>query len=128
MAKSQGKVYIGIRVILGLLLLTLGLNVFFRFLPMPEPPPQAQEFLAAIGSAEYFFPMLGIIETLTGLMLLVNFAPALAAVMMFPILICANLYHLALFPEGILFAIVCLILDGIIILFNFGKYMPMLER
>lgn len=77
------------RIILAALLITLGLNGFFNFLPYPEMSDSAIAFMGAINSAKKPIPF--------------------ALIMVFPILINAMIFHLSLDPEGILFATICFV-------------------
>jgi len=65
------KVSTILRVILGLVLVVFGANKFGHFLPQPELAGEAAEFMGALGKAGYF-PILGVLEVLAGILLLTN--------------------------------------------------------
>ncbi len=97
------------RIILAALLITLGLNGFFNFLPYPEMSDSANTFMGAINSAKFIFPLIGLIEIVAGILLLTKKAIPFALIMIFPILINAMIFHLSLNPEGMLFATICFV-------------------
>tara|TARA_B110000879_G_scaffold198179_1_gene269631 strand:+ start:1018 stop:1404 length:387 start_codon:yes stop_codon:yes gene_type:complete len=115
-----------LRIIFGLFLLFFGLNGLLQFAPMPEVGPEAGAFLGAISSTKIFFPLISIIEIATGALILLNKAVPLALVLIFPILLCAVLFHISLNPEGIVFALIGFILNGTLFFLFKGKYTPLL--
>jgi|SaaInlStandDraft_1057018.scaffolds.fasta_scaffold126288_2 putative oxidoreductase len=58
------------RYLLGILLLVLGANGFLQFLPYPRLEPDAGAFMAAIASTGMIFLLLGLIEIVSGILLL----------------------------------------------------------
>lgn len=97
--------------VLGALFLFFGLNGFFQFVNMPIASKDADLFLAGLGSALYFFPLLKSVEILAGTLLLLNRRVGLALVMLVPIVINIVLFHLYLDRGGLGFS---LILAGIL--------------
>ena len=116
------------RIGFGVFLLFFGLNGLFQFAPMPEVGPEAGAFFGAIASTKIFFPIIGVVEIATGALLLINRAVPLALVVIFPILLCAVLFHISLNPEGILFALIGFILNGVLLLSYKEKYTPLLSN
>lgn len=98
------------RILLGLMFLVFGLNYFFNFLPMPEMPPEAGEFMGALGATGYFFPFLKIVEITCGLLLLIGLFVPLALCILAPVVLNIVLFHLFLAPGGILPGLLALIL------------------
>lgn len=115
------------RIFFGVFLLFFGLNGILQFMPMPEVGPQAGAFLGAIASTKLFFPLISIIETIVGALLIVNKAVPLALIIIFPILVCAVLFHISLDPAGILFAIIGLVLNILLFFTNKEKYLPLMK-
>jgi len=117
-----------LRIIFGLFLLFFGLNGLLQFAPMPAVGPEAGAFFGAIASTKIFFPIIGILEIVTGILLLLKRAVPLALVIIFPILFCAVLFHISLNPEGILFALIGFALN-IALFFSFKeKYVTLLNN
>lgn len=61
-----------LQITFGLILILFGLNGFFSFLPIPEKQGFAFEFLYTLRQARYIFPVVAIIMTTTGILLLLN--------------------------------------------------------
>lgn len=71
--------------------------------------------MEAIASTGMIFPLLGIIEIVSGVLLLMKKAVPVALLMVFPILVNAVIFHLSLDQEGILLAAICFVLTLILI-------------
>ena len=116
------KVHLGARLILGLGFLVFGLNGFLQFMANPPVTPEAGALLGAFAKTGYFFPMIKIIEILTGVMLLANILAPLAAVLMAPVLVGITTIHLFLNPAGIPMMVLLHVLHGIIVYGYRGYY------
>jgi len=93
--------FIGVlRILLGVILVVFGLNGLIGFLPMPEAPAAATEFMKALSQAGYFIPLLYGLEVLIGLFLLLNIFTPLMVLGFVPIALNILLYHLFLDPAG----------------------------
>lgn len=111
-----------LRIAFGLFLLFFGLNGFLQFMAFPEVGPEAGIFLGAINSTQIFFPIIAIVEVIAGLLLLIKRAVPFALVLIFPILLCAFLYHLTLDIKGIPFALLGLIFNILMAFSHREKY------
>ena len=97
------------RLLLGITFLAFGIDYFFNFLPSVMPFPglssKADNYLSALTRAEYFFPILKVIEVMGGLGLLINRYTALFAAGLFPVTLNIFLFDLflgyQLLPLGI---------------------------
>ena len=93
------------RSILGLIYLVFGLNFFFHFIPMPAPGKDAAgAFEGGLFGAGYFFPLLKVVEVLSGIMLLINKYTTLFLLIIFPITLNIFLFHAFLEPSGLTMA------------------------
>ena len=110
------------RIILAVFLIVLGLNGFYNFLPYPEMSDSAYTFMGAINSAKFIFPLIGLMEIVSGILLLAKKAIPFALIMVLPILVNAIIFHLSLNPEGILFAAICFVCNIFLIYGNFDSY------
>jgi putative oxidoreductase len=119
------KVYLVVRYLLGLMLVVLGLNGFFNFLPQPEMQPAAGAFFGALMSTKFYFPVVKAIEVVAGIAFLTNKKVAFAAIMVFPVMVAAFLFHLGLDLGGIGGAAVALTFTILTIVNNKDKYLPM---
>lgn len=100
--------------LLGLIFFVFGLNGFLNFLPQPDLPEGAQAFMGGLAGANYFFPVLKLVEVVAGLLLLIRKFPALALVLLAPIVVQILLFHLFLAPDpqGIVVAILVFVLEA----------------
>lgn len=108
------------RTLLGLLLVFVGSNKVFQFMPMPEMPLAASTFMGAIVSAGFLLPLMALLEVLSGALLIMNKYSLLSAIIILPITLTAMIFHLALDPSNILFAGIAFSLN-VIVLFNQKK-------
>ena len=101
------------RVLLGLIYLIFGLNFFFHFIPMQQPPMSkaATDFSMGLFGAGYFFPFLKTLEIISGIFLLVNRYTAFFVLFVFPITLNIFLYHGFLLPSGLTMAAPMLIIN-----------------
>ncbi|WP_183568744.1 DoxX family membrane protein [Mucilaginibacter sp. SP1R1] len=90
------------RSLLGLIFLVFGLNFFFQFLHMQQPPmpEKAQAFSGGLFGAGYFFPYMKVIEIASGVALLINRYTAFFLLILFPISLNIFLFHTLLAPAG----------------------------
>lgn len=118
----KNKIFLGIQVIAGLMLVVFGLNGFLQFIPMPQPPVEMGKYLGALFATGFIFPIVSIVELLAGLAFLINrFAPLMAVILM-PIMLNAFLSHLFLDLEGIGGSMILLIATIIVMLKNKDRY------
>jgi len=95
------KVFLGARIILGLIFVVFGLNFFLHFIPMPPPGPQeAQEYLGALFKTGFIFPIIKVLEVVFGLALLFGIFVPLALVILAPIVVNIALVHFILDRSG----------------------------
>ena len=116
------KAHIGMRIVLGIILVVFGLNKFLEFMPALELEAGAADFFGALLSTGYMIPFIAIVEIVTGALLLVNKYTALALVMIFPILLNALLFHLFLDLPNIAVAALAVILNVALFFANKPRY------
>jgi putative oxidoreductase len=110
------------RTLLGLVFLVFGLTFFFHFVPQPPPPAgKAGAFESGLFGAGYFFPFLKVIETVSGLFLVINRFTALFLLILFPITVNIFLFHSYLLPEGLPVAAPVIIFE-IFLIYAYRKY------
>ncbi len=86
------------RVFLGLVFTVFGLNGFLGFLPAPEMPGAAGEYIGALVATGYMFPLIKGTEVAAGLLLLGNRFVPLALTLLAPITVNILLFHVVLAP------------------------------
>jgi putative oxidoreductase len=105
------------RLLLGLIFLVFGLNGFLHFIPMPPPPGIAGQYFGAIFASHYYIELFAL-QTICGLLLLVNFFVPLAIVVLGAIIFNIFFFHLLMAPEGLPLAIVVVVLWTIVAIRN----------
>jgi uncharacterized membrane protein YphA (DoxX/SURF4 family) len=105
------------RVLLGLIFLVFGLNGFLHFIPMPPPTGLAGQFFGVIFGSYYWVVIFGI-QTLGGLLLLVNRFVPLALVLLGPVIVNIFFFHALMAPAGLPLAIVVVLLWAILAIRN----------
>ncbi len=114
-----------IRYLLSLILFVFGLNKFLNFIPAPDLPPNASEFMSELAATGYVLPAVGALEIFIGALLLFNKWPAFAMVLLTPISANILLFHLFLDLPGIAGALIVAILNGILIYKHWPKFRPL---
>jgi putative oxidoreductase len=105
------------RILLGLIFLVFGLNGFLHFIPMPPPTGLAGQFFGVLFGSHYWVVIFGI-QTLGGLLLLVNRFVPLALVLLGPVTVNIFLFHALMAPAGLPLAIVVVLLWAILAMRN----------
>jgi putative oxidoreductase len=124
----NSKVFMALRVILGLFVLVFGANKLYPggFLTMPEMSADAGTYFGALMSTKTLM-LVAIVEVVTGLALLLNKYGALMVVILMSVSVNAVLFHLALDPGGIGGAAVLLILNVVVLYGYKDKYKSLLS-
>ncbi|MFI1745332.1 DoxX family membrane protein [Thalassobellus sediminis] len=113
----NSKVFMALRILLGVFVLVFGLNKFLHFIPMGEMPAEAGAYFGALASAKVI-TLVAIVEIVAGLALIFNKYGALLALILMSVSVNAVLFHATLAPEGIGPALALLILN-IIALYSY---------
>ena len=97
----NSKVFMILRILLGVILLVFGLNKFLNFLPAPEGMSEAAgAYFGALMSAKVI-TLVGVVEVLAGLAFILNKFGALLAIILMSVSVNIILFHATLNPEGI---------------------------
>ena len=110
------------RIVSAIFLVVLGSNGFFNFLPYQEMSDSANAFMGAINSVKFIFPLIGLIEIVSGILLLAKKAIPFVLIMVLPILVNAMIFHVSLNPEGMLFATICFVCNIFLLYHNRESY------
>jgi uncharacterized membrane protein YphA (DoxX/SURF4 family) len=94
------------RIALGLIYFVFGLNFFFHFIPgSGQPEGRAAAFIGGLFQSGYLFPLLKVVEVVSGSMLILGFFTPLILVVLMPITLNILLFHTVLaaggFPTGL---------------------------
>ena len=114
-----------LRVILALVLLVFGLNKFIGFIPPPELPDEATDFMSSLVDTGYVLYFLGLLEIFIGLLLLLKKWVPFALLVLVPISVNILMFHIFLDLPDILQAIVVVGLNTALIIKYWKAYRPL---
>jgi putative oxidoreductase len=98
------------RVLLGLIFVVFGSNIFLHFIPMPPPPATlAGDFSKALMESHYIY-VVGLLQVVGGLLLLVGHYVPLGLTLLGPVIANILLFHIFLDPGGLPMAIIISVL------------------
>lgn len=111
-----------VRILLGLILIAFGVNKLYAFIPLPQPSPQAADFLSSLASTGYVLTVIAVFEIIIGLLLLFKKWVPFALLVLVPLSLNILLFHLFLDVPSIGTAIVVVVLNGILLYKYRRKY------
>lgn len=116
------------RVLLGLLLISGGINDFLVRIPVATPTPEAVSFLAFLHETGYLLQAVAITEITVGLLLLSGYFLPLALVLFAPILVNIALFHLFIQFAGTGTALVATLLYFHLVYIHRDRYAEVLAH
>jgi putative oxidoreductase len=123
----NSKVFLVLRILLGLFVLVFGLNKFIEFLPAPEGMSEdAMTYFGALVNSKTMV-LVAILEIVAGLALILNKFGALLALILMSVSLNAVLFHAVLDPGNIAGALVLLALNITVIIGYKDKYKALLS-
>jgi uncharacterized membrane protein YphA (DoxX/SURF4 family) len=105
------------RLLMGLIFFVFGLNGFLNFIPAPPPTGLAGQF-AGILFTSHLYIVIFVVQTIGGLLLLVNRFVPLALILLGPVIVNIFFFHLFMAPSGLPLAIVVIALWVIVAMRN----------
>ena len=114
-----------LRWVLALCLIVFGLNKFIGFLPVPELPPAAQEFMSSLSSTGYILYLIGLMELVIATLLLLKKWVPFALLALVPISTNILLFHIFLDLPNILQAILVSGINAVLIYKYWKAYRPL---
>ena len=122
----NSKVFLVLRILLGLFILVFGANKFLNFLPPPELGEAGMNYFGALSST-HTMTLVAIIEVLAGLALIFNKFGALMSLILMSVSVNAVLFHATLEPGGIGPALVLLVLNVLMLVGYKDQYADLLK-
>lgn len=118
-----------LRILLAIALIFFGLNKFiqFDFMPVPDLPNQAADFMSSLDATGYVLPIVGALEVIIGLMLLFRKWVPFALILLAPISVNILLFHMFLDLPQIGVAIVIAIINAILIYKYWKAFRPLFQ-
>ncbi len=123
----NSKVTMVLRIILGLILIIFGANKFAGFMPAPELPEAAGNFMSALFVAGYMIQLIGAVEVLVGLLLVFKKWVPFALLLLAPVSVNIIFFHLMLAPAAIGPGALLAILNVVLIYAYWDKYKPLFD-
>lgn len=114
-----------IRILLGLILIAFGANKLYAFIPLPQPSPEAADFMESLANTGYVLTIVAIFEIIIGLMLLIRVWVPFVLLLLVPLSLNILLFHLFLDVPSIGTAILVVIMNGILLYKHRQKYKPL---
>ena len=125
----KNKILFVLCVLFGLMFINGGLNKFFNYMPMPEEMPEEQiKMFTAMVTITWLMPLLATFELIGGILIIIPRFRALGAVILAPIMAGILLTHFTTAPEGLPIALVLLAIYVWVLIDNWKKYLPMIEK
>ena len=98
------------RVLLGLMFVVFGSNIFLHFIPMPpQTPSLATDFSKALMESHYVY-VVGFLQVAGGLLLLIGRYVPLGLTLLGPVIVNILLFHIFLEPSGLPMALIVAVL------------------
>jgi putative oxidoreductase len=89
------------RLLLGIVFLVFGLNIFIHFIPNPPMPPGTlASFSGALAESHYIW-VVGFFQVVPAILLLANRYVPLALTLLAPVIVNIDLTHLLMAPSGL---------------------------
>lgn len=121
------KILFAVSLLFGLMFINAGLNKFFNYMPAPDDMPEAlMEAMGAFMTITWLMPLVGIVETVAGILFIFPKTRAFGAVMIFPVMIGIMLTNTVTEPSGLPIALVFFAINLWVLYENRGKYRPMI--
>jgi putative oxidoreductase len=114
-----------VRIVLGLILIVFGANKLQNFIPLPQPPAAAADFMTSLVDTGYVLYTVAAFEIIIGLMLVFRIWVPFALAALVPLSLNILLFHIFLDVPGIAAAIVVVALNGILLYKHRSKYAPL---
>lgn len=122
------KILFVICLLFGLMMVNSGLNKFFKYMPMPDMPPDVLKIMGAFMQIGWLLPLVGAVEIIGGILIIPSKFRALGAIILFPVMVGILLTHIVNIPAGLPFALVLFAINVWVIWENRHKYLPMINE
>lgn len=115
-------------ILFGAMFVFAGTNKLFNYMPPPKDMPAEQmEMFTAMMKLKWLIPLLGITETIGGILFAIPKTRAFGAVFIFPVMVGILLHHIVNVPSGLPLAAVLMLINLWMIGDNWNKYKPMIS-
>lgn len=124
----KGKITFVLSLLFGLMFINAGLNKFFNYMPPPDNMPEKlQKAFSAFMEIGWLLPLVGFAEVLGGLLFIFPRTRALAALIIFPVMVGILLTNTITDTSGLGIALPLAAINLWVIYDNRHRYAPMLK-
>ncbi|MBW8243473.1 DoxX family membrane protein [Muricauda oceani] len=123
----NSKVFMVVRILLGLFVIIFGANKLYPFLPAPEEMSEGMMAYFTGLTMSKTIILVGLVEVLAGISFILNKYGALMAIILMSVSVCAVLVHLTMAMESIVPALVLLILNIVVLVGYKDRYKDILR-
>lgn len=110
-------------------MINAGLNKFLNYMPMPNNLPEKMvKAFAAIVEIGWLLPLVGIVEIISGILIIIPRTRALGALIIFPVVVGILLTNIVQDQRGLPIALAFVLTLIWIIYENRQKYLPILSK
>lgn len=122
------RIAVGLRILVGLLLLLTSANLVFDFLPQPDNlPAGAMAFTVALMQSGYMIKLIAATQFLVALSFISGYFVPLGIAIFAPFLVNSALFHLNLEPSGLPPSLVLIAVEIYLAWAYRGAFRPMLQ-
>jgi putative oxidoreductase len=114
-----------VRILLGLILIVFGANKIYSFIPLPQPPQAAADFMGSLADTGYIVTLVAIFEIIIGLLLIFRLWVPFVLLLLVPLSLNILLFHLFLDVPSIGTALLVVVLNAILLYKHRQKYKPL---
>lgn len=116
------------RLLLGLVFLVFGLNIFLHFIPMgPTPTGPMGQFTGALFVTHYI-QIVGIFQVVPAILLLINRYVPLALTLLGPVIVNILITHILMAPSGLPIALLVTLLWLLVAYRNRAAFLPLFQQ
>jgi uncharacterized membrane protein YphA (DoxX/SURF4 family) len=127
--EMKNKILLVVGILFGIMFINAGLNKFLNYMPVPaDLPEDMMKMMGAFMQIEWLMPLIAVAEIAGGILFMIPKYRPLGAIVIFPVMIGIVLTNLTAAPSGLPIALVLLAINLWVIVENWKKYLPMIQK
>lgn len=127
--EMKSKILLVLGILFGLMFINAGLNKFLNYMPVPaDLPEDMMKMMGAFIQIGWLMPLIAVAEIVGGILFMIPKYRALGAIVIFPVMIGILLTNITAAPSGLPIALVLLAINLWVIVENWKKYLPMIQK
>lgn len=123
----RNRILSTLAILFGLMMINSGLNKFFNYMPIPEVSPEMMKILMAFLTLKWVFPLVGIVETAGGILMIIPRFRALGAIVILPITTGILIHHIVHDISGIAIGLILFLINVWVIIESKQRYLHLIE-